>query len=173
MLEPNESDARDLRIAGAIGESLSKLGWASARMGAHASRHGMDKSTLMVLTVLVDDGPMRSSALAEAVYSDPSTISRQVAGLVADGLVERQADQEDGRASLLAATTAGIRHVAERRQQREKMIATMTNRWEYSDRVAFAALLQRFVADYEAVLPELLAEYANPIPAASGKGPRE
>ena len=43
-------------------------------------------------------------ALAAAVHSDPSTVSRQVAALVRAGLIERQADPEDGRASVLVPT---------------------------------------------------------------------
>ena len=50
------------------------------------------------------EGPHRSNALAEAVHSDPSTVSRQIAALVKVGYVERRPDPADGRACLLAAT---------------------------------------------------------------------
>src|SRR5262245_11500612 len=69
---------------------------------------GFDRSAFILLKNLIHMGPSRSSALAAAVHSDPSTVSRQVAALVRDGLVERRADQDDGRASLLAATPAGL-----------------------------------------------------------------
>lgn len=45
--------------------------------------------------------------LAVRTGLDPSTISRAVAALVAAGLVERQADPADGRASVLGLTVAG------------------------------------------------------------------
>jgi DNA-binding MarR family transcriptional regulator len=45
--------------------------------------------------------------LAERTGLDPSTVSRAVGSLVDLGLVERQADPRDGRASVLALTDAG------------------------------------------------------------------
>ena len=45
--------------------------------------------------------------------ADPSTVSRQVASLVKAGLVERQADPDDGRASILVPTELGRAKVRE------------------------------------------------------------
>ena len=59
-----------------------------------------------LLVHLVKGGPQRSGALAEAVHSDPSTISRQVAHLVRLGLVERTADPEDREAREAAERVA-------------------------------------------------------------------
>jgi hypothetical protein len=61
-----------------------------------------------------EDGPRRAGALADAVHSDPSTISRQIGHLVKLGYVERTADPEDGRATLLAATDEGRRVLEEK-----------------------------------------------------------
>jgi DNA-binding MarR family transcriptional regulator len=49
----------------------------------------------------------RSSDLAARAGLDPSTVSRAVAGLVTQGLVTREADPHDGRATLLVVTPAG------------------------------------------------------------------
>ena len=68
------------------------------------SGDGVEWAAYGLLFQLVNDGPRRSSALAETACVDPSTVSRQVAQLVKAGLVERQSDPEDGRASLLVAT---------------------------------------------------------------------
>src|SRR5829696_6019412 len=95
---------------------------AAVREGAPGGGH--DRSALLLLFPLVH-GPCRPGVLAEQSHADPSTISRQVAELVRRGLVERQADPSDGRASLLAITDAG-REVCEqvRTLRRELLAAT-------------------------------------------------
>ena len=75
----------------------------------------VERATYLLLVHLVKGGPRRAGALAEAVHSDPSTISRQIGHLVKLGLVERTADPVDGRATLLAATTEGLRVFEENR----------------------------------------------------------
>ena len=57
-----------------------------AQVAHQMAKQGMDKSAFVLLATLSGLGECRSSALAEAVLSDPSTVSRQVAGLVKDGL---------------------------------------------------------------------------------------
>ncbi|MEV0061284.1 MarR family transcriptional regulator [Nocardia sp. NPDC050718] len=119
-------------------------------------RSGIDPAGFVVLFRLVCDGPMRSGALAEAVHSDASTVSRQVAQLVERGLVRRVADPDDGRATVLEVTDQG-REVAERiRTRRRESVAIVTEDWSGDDRATFAALLTRFVDDYDAARPTLL-----------------
>src|SRR3954471_7145050 len=57
-----------------------------------ATEHDVEWSAQVVLRHLANEGPMRASAIADTLHSDPSTVSRQVASLVRDGLVERRAD---------------------------------------------------------------------------------
>jgi DNA-binding MarR family transcriptional regulator len=83
------------------------------------------------------------------VHSDPSTISRQVAHLVRLGLVERTADPEDGRATLLAATDEGRRVFEENRRVRIERIAEMLDDWSVADRHKLAELLGRFTTAFE------------------------
>lgn len=119
-------------------------------------RSGIEPAGFVVLFRLVCDGPMRSGALAEAVNSDASTVSRQVAQLVERGLVVRTADPDDGRATVLQATDYG-RETADRiRQRRRESIAIVTKDWPEPDREHFAALLTRFVEDYDRARPLLL-----------------
>ena len=79
----------------------------SSTANRRTSGDGVEWAAYGLLFQLVNDGPQRSSALAETACVDPSTVSRQVAQLVKAGLVERQSDPEDGRASLLVATERG------------------------------------------------------------------
>ena len=95
---------------------------------------------------------------AAAVHSDPSTISRQVATLVRDGFVERRADQDDGRASLLAATPAGVALLEEQRRRMGISLARVMKGWAPEEVDKFVELFERFVNDHEAYLPTLINE---------------
>lgn len=110
---------------------------------------GLERAAYLLLVKLVKDGPQRLSALADAVFSDVSTASRQVAGLVTLGLVERRADPTDGRASLLAATDIGIDKIGTRRRARNKEYAEMLGDWSEEDRNQLRELLGRFNDDFE------------------------
>jgi DNA-binding MarR family transcriptional regulator len=130
-----------------------------ATIGARMSKvGGFDRSAIILLKSLAVLGPTRSSALAAAVHSDPSTVSRQVAALVRDGLVARQADQEDGRASLLAATPAGLALLEEQRQRMGMNLAKALRHWRREDIERFVELFERFVVDHERYLPTLINE---------------
>ncbi|MDO3650976.1 MarR family winged helix-turn-helix transcriptional regulator [Nocardia mangyaensis] len=118
-------------------------------------RSGIDPAGFVVLFRLVCDGPMRSGALAEAVHSDASTVSRQVAQLVDRGLVVRTADPVDGRATVLEVTESGREVAARIRVRRQESVAIVTEQWSAEDRASFAALLTRFVTDYDRARPLL------------------
>ncbi|MBB4675295.1 MarR family winged helix-turn-helix transcriptional regulator [Crossiella cryophila] len=154
-------DETGLAQANEIGMALVRLNRATACMAAQSAKLGIDKTSFTLLATLVHTGPLRSSALAEAVYSDPSTISRQVAQLVKDGLVERTADPLDGRATLLAATESGRELFLRHRDRRNEMIASMVSGWPPEDRRQFATLLHRFVGAYEEHMPGLIAELVD------------
>lgn len=121
------------------------------------SKDGVDPAAFAILFRLLCDGPMRSGALADAVHSDASTISRHVAHLVERQLIERQADRTDGRATVLVVTERG-REVAERiRRRRHENLTRVMAAWTAQDRATFAGLLRQFVDDYEQVKPAMLA----------------
>ena len=69
-----------------------------------AAGNDVESATHLLLHTPESEGPMRASALAASVHADLSTVSRQVAALVSRGLLERRADQHDGRACVLAVT---------------------------------------------------------------------
>lgn len=114
-----------------------------------AAKHDVEWSAHVLLRALSMDGPMRSSALAERVESDPSTVSRQVAALVRDGLVERRADPEDGRATLLVPTAKADAILHEQNDIRLQHFARMLSDWSEADLRTFAELLERFTKDYD------------------------
>jgi DNA-binding MarR family transcriptional regulator len=142
------------RLAGA----MFGLGKQQASLAHRMSKAGVDRSTIFLLKALAMHGPRRSSELAAAVHSDPSTVSRQVAALVRDGLIERQADPEDGRASVLVPTERGLELLAEQRRRMGLALAQVVRKWDPEDVTRFLDLFERFVSDHERTLPMLMNE---------------
>ena len=110
---------------------------------------GVERAAYVLLARLVIDGPHRSNALAEAVHSDPSTVSRQIAALVRIGYVERRPDPADGRACLLAATDEGHRVFEANRERRNRDISRVTSDWDEADRERLVELMDRFTTALE------------------------
>ncbi len=111
--------------------------------GRPTAGDGVEWAAFGLLVHLVKDGPQRSSALADTACVDPSTVSRQVAQLVTAGLVERQSDPEDGRASLLVATARGDALFAEKQAHRTQLMGELLGAWPDRDLIQLAELLDR------------------------------
>ena len=123
-----------------------------------AAAHDVEWSAHVLLKALANEGPMRAGALADCVHSDPSTVSRQVAALVKDGLLERRADPIDGRASLLVLTPRADDVLVEHDEIRLQHFARMLDNWPERDLRRFAALLHRFTTDFESANQDALTE---------------
>lgn len=87
------------------------------------ARSGLTPARLSALSVVVYGGPLTLGALAAAERVAASTMSNTVAGLVADGLVRRQAVPGDARAVEVRATAKGRRMLAAARRRRVAAIA--------------------------------------------------
>ncbi|MEX3105673.1 MarR family winged helix-turn-helix transcriptional regulator [Streptomyces sp. ST1020] len=78
--------------------------------------------------------------------------SSRLAGQALDaGLLRREADQSDGRRSLLVLTDAGRAALARVHDVRHRAIARAIAHWPAEDQDAFARLLPRFVQDFAAL----------------------
>jgi DNA-binding MarR family transcriptional regulator len=139
----------DLALADRVARALIMLIRLVKRVGAHRAEAELESAAFPVLAHLAVDGPQRSGEIAAAMCADPSTISRQVAGLVKAGLVERRADPGDGRATLLATTTDGTRILDLERRRRAEQLATALSGWTPEHRAQLAELLSRFVTDLQ------------------------
>ena len=154
----------DRRSAEELSEAIIRLTRATQAIRAQiASRaqDGIDWAAYGLLFQLVQDGPRRSSALAEAACVDPSTVSRQVSELVAAGLVERRSDPEDGRAVLLVATEAGHALYAAKRDRRVAIAERIVDGWPADDVTQLTELLGRLTDSITALRPQFLAELAD------------
>ena len=125
--------------AESIGHDLTRLLRIVARL-----RHQTDMGAVAVLGLLIEHGPQRVGEIAQALGTDPSTVSRKVAALVDAGLVERRVDPADGRAHLLAATPAGEQKMRTGRQRRTDMVTAVLSEWPEDARRELASLLGRF-----------------------------
>lgn len=162
------------RVADSVIDLLRTVRRSKARLLA-AAGDDVESATQMLLRTVAGEGPIRASALAASVQSDLSTVSRQVAALVGRGLLERRADQFDGRASLLAVTAAGREVIAEHEQGRQQFFEEVLAGWTADDRRQFAGLLERFTASYERTHAAWMRDRVPPTPAtlapATGNGP--
>ncbi|WP_225978804.1 MarR family winged helix-turn-helix transcriptional regulator [Gandjariella thermophila] len=139
-------------VADELGCQLSRLmrlvGRAAAQLAARRT-DGIERAAHVLLAHLVREGPQRTTDLAEAVHSDPSTVSRQVGALVQQGLVERRPDPKDGRACLLAATAEGQKVFDEHRGTWNAYLLRLLATWPPGEIRRLASLLDRFNSDFE------------------------
>ncbi|MGY1601253.1 MarR family winged helix-turn-helix transcriptional regulator [Geodermatophilus sp. SYSU D00815] len=103
----------------------------------------LDGASYGLLALLQDSGPLRASDLVNRLGLDKSTVSRQVAGLVALGLVDRAADPEDGRAQVLTPSAEGATRLARIREARRARWEADLSDWPASDVATLAELLGR------------------------------
>lgn len=120
-----------------------------ARFGG-PNRDGIEYPAYGLLAHLITDGPQRTTALAEAVHADTSTVSRQTAALIRHGLVERRSDPVDGRASILAPTDEGQRTFLDNRKRHNENMAHVVSGWPAEEVLRLADLLARLNTDLEA-----------------------
>jgi DNA-binding MarR family transcriptional regulator len=120
------------------------------RVDLHHREQGpqlLEQPAYCVLVRVHDSGPLRLGALATAFALDVSTVSRQVQALEAAGLVHRDPDPSDRRASLLTITSAGRDALRRTRASRQQLLGDLLATWSAQDLATFAGLLERFNAD--------------------------
>lgn len=120
---------------------------------ASLAPEGLDLAASTLLVHLVRCGPGRQSDLAGAAVLDRSTVSRYVAQLVREGLVERRPDPEDGRAVHLVATPAGVALQERIAAHRSALLHQALAGWNPRDIALLTQLLLRFNDDLEAFHP--------------------
>ena len=126
-----------------------------------ASSLDPELASLFLLVRLVKGGPKRAKELADAMCADQSTVSRQVAGLVKAGLIERQADPDDGRASILVPTELGFDRVRGHFVNRGQGVEPIIADWPEADRGQFLRLLRQYNTTLELKRDEVLGSMAR------------
>ncbi|MGZ8688270.1 MAG: MarR family winged helix-turn-helix transcriptional regulator [Gaiellaceae bacterium] len=95
----------------------------------------------ITLSTLVDEGPARLGALANALGTTDATASRTVDVLELAGLAARLRDEADGRCIVVAATDAGRALVRARRKRLERLVARLVEDLGADDGARLAELL--------------------------------
>lgn len=106
----------------------------------------LQSSSYLMLSWLAQHGPQRSSAMAESFGIDKGAISRQVQHLVDLGLVDRAPDPDDGRATLVSASTDAAARLAEVKDDRRRWIDERLGDWPDADLSEFVRLLGAYNA---------------------------
>jgi len=106
----------------------------------------LEKTAFHLLGQLVQEGPLRPSAVAHLIRLDLSTVSRHVAALEGAGLVARDPDPADRRACLLRATERGEVILDRLRAARRERIQEALGDWSAEDRRQLVRLLGRLNA---------------------------
>jgi len=102
---------------------------------------------LVTLALLLEHGPLRMSEVAEQLFLDLSTVSRQVTHLRQKGLVDSTPDPDDGRSQRVTITPAGV---AELRSHRRAVVGRLVDRladWDDAEIADLTRLLEKLSRD--------------------------
>src|SRR5215470_10818834 len=80
---------------------------ATRRAAAGVEHRALDRAAYVILRQLDEGGDLNVGSIAARLGLDGSTVTRQVAAMERDGLVERRRDPSDGRGTLIVVTTHG------------------------------------------------------------------
>jgi DNA-binding MarR family transcriptional regulator len=108
-----------------------------------ADEEGVSPFDIQILRLLLDQRGARASSLAEEFGVTRTTISRHVALLTKEGLIDQHPDPADGRAVQLQITAAGRAELTVYEKRRRKFIRLLTTDWSENERQLVAACLAR------------------------------
>ena len=120
----------------------------SMRQHAPKVHPGVEPASYPILFNLIA-GPQRVSLLAEHVYSDVSTVSRQVTTLVSHGLLDKVTDPHDGRVCMVSLSAEGAELVDHLKASRGEWFRQVLQDWEPADAEAFGDQLEHFARSFE------------------------
>ncbi|KEI44593.1 hypothetical protein GU90_08765 [Saccharopolyspora rectivirgula] len=115
-----------------------------------------------LLAELVIRGECRASELAQHRVVDASVVSRQLSQLEQAGLITRRPDPADRRVSLLRATEAGERAVAELERRKAKVLQAALSDWKDDEVLELGKLLERAMSDIRRYLIDRAEDGSEP-----------
>ena len=147
------SRADDLRRVEQAITRIQQIGTGREAARRRADRAGVNvgRPAVAVLGALNRHGPLRLSSLSRYTGLEAPLISREVRGLVADGLVTREADPGDGRAAIVALTAAGEDAFRSYRKATDEIISETFQAWSGDELDRLVVMLERVASDFAAV----------------------
>ena len=113
---------------------------------ALAEGESIDKAGYWLLVRVSENGPVRLSDLADEVGLDLSTVSRQMGALVNGGLITKEPDPHDGRASFLSLSARGAVVLESVSEARREALADALTEWSDDERATLATGLFRLAS---------------------------
>ncbi len=125
----------------AVGQLLRAR--ARSHRGGQRRASGLTFARAALLAALDTDGPQRMGQLAHRVGVVPRTVTPMVDALEDDGLLVREPDPDDRRATLLRITAAGIAELTRTRSDRASAVDEVFAALGEEERGAVAAALEK------------------------------
>ncbi|MGW7545082.1 MarR family winged helix-turn-helix transcriptional regulator [Streptomyces sp. NPDC054770] len=133
----------------------------------------VDETTYPVLSGLARVGAVSAAELAAEIGLDRSGVTRRATRLKQAGLLRREPDPADGRATLLVLTPTGERALRATRERLAQRISDSLADWPDGEARAFARMLHRFTAEEPFTRSEVVADGSEDSPgggASQGGG---
>ena len=131
--------------------------WSSPRVQAQFARDAdirVEPADIPALYILGMQGARRAGALADDLRLSRPTMSKQLQRLEIAGLIIREADAADGRASIVALSDAGRDAYDALVARGFRAIENALSTWPANERDHFATLAGRFISDLGVGAPE-------------------
>lgn len=130
-------------------QELSVL-WRRARAAsqrvARAVHPDLEPAAYGLLVLLQRRGPLRLTDVAAAIGVGKPSVSRQIVMLESLGLVQKQADPEDGRAQTISLTESGSEQLTRTQRAREKHFRSLLVSWDEEELQTLSVLLHKLNA---------------------------
>lgn len=114
-----------------------------------ATSANLDRSAYILLSRLHMEGPMTIGQLSDAFGLDASTLNRQTAAMMRNGLLERIPDADGGIARKFRVTEEGALRLEMARTELVGGLDRVLEGWSAEDVAEFAVYLKRFNTDIE------------------------
>lgn len=137
-------DALDVEVGAIIRRAKRRI-----RAMAAAVHPDLGAGNFLALGFIHDFGPLRAMDLVEKFGVDKAAVSRQIQHMVDLGLVRRDADPDDRRAHLLAATPEGSARLSQVRRDRRRELDRSLADWDEDRLAGLVAALQDYNASVE------------------------
>jgi DNA-binding MarR family transcriptional regulator len=156
MLEPGPPAPTDpVTSINQVEEALQIVARSFTQIRAHerllrAAGVRVDRAGAVLLNKLyVADGSLRVTDLAEQLGVDAPTVTRKVQQLERKGMVVRQTDRDDRRATRIRLAPTGRRTILRVLRARRAWLERLFEGWDETDLTTFASLLGRFSHELE------------------------
>jgi DNA-binding MarR family transcriptional regulator len=129
----------------------------------------MERAHYLMLRLIDAEGPQAVATIAYRLLLDDSTVTRQVAEMERQKLVEKNPNPSDRRSAIVAATPFGLEQARRMHEMRLERIHSLMDPWSDEERTQFAGLLRRLNRSLISVVRGHQAQPSARVDAARSK----